>query len=173
MHKPIKFFFCISKTWLNLLGICRNQFIIFLLCVVFLVLLKIRAFFAIFRLIFTLNLSSGLQSASPESRWPLIRHLTYIYRALDLSRPASSTTAFTIDFQNAFENSYYVSASLHESSNGKDPGDSLISSPLLQEYIATQNIQQETKGTNFPPNVLGSTCVDLLICRSQNWDLTT
>ena len=69
----------------------------------------------------------------------------------DLSRPASSTTAFTIDFQNAFENSYYVSASLHESSNGKDPGHSLISSPLLQEYIAAQNIQQETEGTNFPP----------------------
>ena len=69
----------------------------------------------------------------------------------DLSRPASSTTAFTIDFQNAFENSYYVSASLHESSNGRDPDDSLISSPLLQEYIATQNIQQETEGTNFPP----------------------
>ena len=35
----------------------------------------------------------------------------------DLSRPASSATAFTIDFQNAFENSHYVSASLHESSN--------------------------------------------------------
>ena len=49
---------------------------------VFLVLLKIRAFFAICLLIFTLNLSSGLQSASPESRWPLIRHLAYIYRAL-------------------------------------------------------------------------------------------
>jgi len=64
----------------------------------------------------------------------------------DLSRPASSATAFTIDFQNAFENSNYVSASLHESSNAKDPGDSLISSPLLQEYIATQNIQQETEG---------------------------
>ena len=71
----------------------------------------------------------------------------------DLSRPASSATAFTIDFQNAFENSNYVSASLHESSNGRDPGDSLISSPLLQEYIATQNIQQETEGTNFPPNL--------------------
>ena len=69
----------------------------------------------------------------------------------DLSRPASSTTAFTIDFQNAFENSYYVSASLHESSNERDPGDSLISSPLLQEYISTQNIQQETEGINFPP----------------------
>ena len=69
----------------------------------------------------------------------------------DLSRPASSATAFTIDFQNAFENSNYVSASLHESSNGRDPDDSLISSPLLQEYIATQNIQQETEGTNFPP----------------------
>ena len=67
----------------------------------------------------------------------------------DLSRPASSATAFTIDFQNTFENSYYVSASLHESSNEKDPGNSLISSPLLQEYIATQNIQQETEGTNF------------------------
>ena len=67
----------------------------------------------------------------------------------DLSRPASSATAFTIDFQKAFENSKYISASLHESSNGKDPGDSLISSPLLQEYIATQNIQQETEGTNF------------------------
>ena len=88
----------------------------------------------------------------------------------DLSRPASSATAFTIDFQNAFENSNYVSASLHESSNAKDPGDSLISSPLLQEYIATQNIQQETEGTNFPPNVLGSTCVDLLICRSWNFE---
>ena len=37
--------------------------------------------------------------------------------------------------------------------NGKDPDDSLISSPLLQEYIATQNIQQETEGTNFPPNL--------------------
>ena len=42
---------------------------------------------------------------------------------------------------------------LHESSNEKDPGNSLISSPLLQEYIATQNIQQETEGTNFPPNL--------------------
>ena len=70
----------------------------------------------------------------------------------DLSRPASSATAFTIDFQNAFENSNYVSASLHELSNGRDPDDSLISSPLLQEYIATQNIQQETEGmyNKFP-----------------------
>ena len=68
----------------------------------------------------------------------------------DLSRPASSGTAFTIDFQKAIENSKYVSASLHEISNGKDPGDSLISSPLLQEYIASQNIQQETEGKKFP-----------------------
>ena len=45
-----------------------DEICLFLLCVVFLVLLKIRAFFAICLLIFTLNLSSGLQSASPESR---------------------------------------------------------------------------------------------------------